>query len=230
MATAKRIGKGVRKASKTVIQGQIIPKALERHAIAAEYARIEKELSITNDPNGTIRKQLRKYYQMVDEGLAGLERIEKVYTRNNKRIAGRGKLVGVKITGVYEKDGVLKTISDYGWIDQTGKLVREDDMKYALRGVDAALGGVSGEMGKFESAWENMSPKERAALVEKLSAEGFDWDVFWNELYDPETGELYEDADAWLAEMIGDVYPDFEYDAPEAADTIRWEDLARRSP
>lgn len=185
--------------------------ALARKIRRYEYETLEAGLSISNDPRGAIRKELKAYFT----GASDIDQIAKVYTRDNKRIRAVADQVAVRLTGTGKEGG-----GRYAWIEG-GKLQREYDIQMAMRSVDVAVGGHDSHI--FENAWKNATNEEKARIAHDLN--DFDWNAFWNEVYDDETGIFQEDAESRLAEILEDNIEGFTYDSGAAAASWLQENL-----
>ena len=125
--------------------------------------------------------------------------IEKIYVRSNKAVhfaASEGEF-GVKL-----KSGGYAIL-------RNGVLYRETDYRNALKGFDIALtGGYDNH--EFTDLWDSLDTREKAKLSVKLR--GIDWDKFWSDGYDSESGLI--DSDKSIEEQLVEairktVRPDF---------------------
>lgn len=177
-----------------------------------EYESLEAGLSVANDPRGLIRKELKAYFS----GTSDIDQIAKVYTRGNKRITvSNAEQVAVRLSGAGREGG-----GRYGWVEG-GHLQREDDIRMAMRSVDVAVGGHNSHT--FENAWLNATVSEKAKIAHELN--DFDWDTFWNEMYDDQTGVFQEDAEASLVDILERNIEGWEYDSGEVASAFLQEKL-----
>ena len=125
--------------------------------------------------------------------------IEKIYVRSNKAVhfsAKEGEF-GVKL-----KNGGYAIL-------RNGVLYKETDYRNALKGFDIALtGGYDNH--EFTDLWDSLDSREKARLSVKLR--GIDWDRFWSDGYDSESGLI--NSDRSIEEQLVDairktVRPDF---------------------
>ena len=125
--------------------------------------------------------------------------IEKIYVRSNKAVhfsAKEGEF-GVKL-----KSGGYAIL-------RNGVLYKETDYRNALKGFDIALtGGYDNH--EFTDLWDSLDTREKAKLSVKLR--GIDWDRFWSDGYDSESGLI--DSDRSIEEQLVEairktVRPDF---------------------
>ena len=125
--------------------------------------------------------------------------IEKIYVRSNKAVhfaATEGEF-GVKL-----KSGGYAIL-------RNGVLYKETDYRNALKGFDIALTGGYDNY-EFTDLWDSLDSREKAKLSVKLR--GIDWDKFWSDGYDSESGLINSDKsiEEQLVEAIRKtVRPDF---------------------
>ena len=125
--------------------------------------------------------------------------IEKIYVRSNKAVhfSSKDGEFGVKL-----KSGGYAIL-------RNGVLYRETDYRNALKGFDIALtGGYDNH--EFTDLWDSLDTREKAKLSVKLR--GIDWDRFWSDGYDSESGLINSDRsiEEQLVEAIRKtVRPDF---------------------
>ena len=125
--------------------------------------------------------------------------IEKIYVRSNKAVhfsAAEGEF-GVKL-----KSGGYAIL-------RNGVLYKETDYRNALKGFDIALTGGYDNY-EFTDLWDSLDTREKAKLSVKLR--GIDWDRFWSDGYDSESGLINSDRsiEEQLVEAIRKtVRPDF---------------------
>ena len=125
--------------------------------------------------------------------------IEKIYVRSNKAVhfsAEQGEF-GVKL-----KSGGYAIL-------RNGVLYKETDYRNALKGFDIALTGGYDNY-EFTDLWDSLDTREKAKLSVKLR--GIDWDKFWSDGYDSESGLINSDRsiEEQLVEAIRKtVRPDF---------------------
>lgn len=125
--------------------------------------------------------------------------IEKIYVRSNKAVhfaASEGEF-GVKL-----KSGGYAIL-------RNGVLYKETDYRNALKGFDIALTGGYDNY-EFTDLWDSLDTREKAKLSVKLR--GIDWDRFWSDGYDSESGLINSDRsiEEQLVEAIRKtVRPDF---------------------
>ena len=125
--------------------------------------------------------------------------IEKIYVRSNKAVhfsAAEGEF-GVKL-----KSGGYAIL-------RNGVLYKETDYRNALKGFDIALTGGYDNY-EFTDLWDSLDSREKAKLSVKLR--GIDWDRFWSDGYDSESGLINSDRsiEEQLVEAIRKtVRPDF---------------------
>ena len=125
--------------------------------------------------------------------------IEKIYVRSNKAVhfaASEGEF-GVKL-----KSGGYAIL-------RNGVLYKETDYRNALKGFDIALTGGYDNY-EFTDLWDSLDSREKAKLSVKLR--GIDWDKFWSDGYDSESGLINSDKsiEEQLVEAIRKtVRPDF---------------------
>lgn len=125
--------------------------------------------------------------------------IEKIYVRSNKAVhfSSKDGEFGVKL-----KSGGYAIL-------RNGVLYKETDYRNALKGFDIALtGGYDNH--EFTDLWDSLDTREKAKLSVKLR--GIDWDRFWSDGYDSESGLINSDEsiEEQLVEAIRKtVRPDF---------------------
>ena len=125
--------------------------------------------------------------------------IEKIYVRSNKAVhfSSKDGEFGVKL-----KSGGYAIL-------RNGVLYKETDYRNALKGFDIALTGGYDNY-EFTDLWDSLDTREKAKLSVKLR--GIDWDRFWSDGYDSESGLINSDRsiEEQLVEAIRKtVRPDF---------------------
>lgn len=125
--------------------------------------------------------------------------IEKIYVRSNKAVhfaASEGEF-GVKL-----KSGGYAIL-------RNGVLYKETDYRNALKGFDIALtGGYDNH--EFTDLWDSLDTREKAKL--SVGLRGIDWEKFWSDGYDSESGLIDSDEsieDQLVAAIRKTVRPDF---------------------